>query len=246
MAKRLFILLCIFYSSLNLAQESKVINNQQIIWYTYNLNINLSAKWSVVTDIQERQFVNPTAQHLWAIRTNFKRDLGNQWDFGLGGMLFFQRSNTPEVSALPTIPELRPHVEFNNKQKIWKGTLSHRYRFESRFFQNVNENELTKGLAFRNFRFRYLIGYMLPLVNKKESNDAVLFVKLQDEIMLNFGNKIVTNIYDQNRIYIGFNYIVSKKTAFETGYLNSFQQQAKAGNFYDRNIMRLTLFHKIN
>ncbi|NJM79994.1 MAG: DUF2490 domain-containing protein [Flavobacterium sp.] len=234
MSKQIFIGLLIFYSSFNFAQESKVINKQQIIWYTYIFNSSLSTKWSVVTDIQERHFVNPTAQHLWAIRSNFKRDLGNQWDFGIGGMLFCQRSNTPEASTLPTIPELRPHFEFNNKQKLWKGTLSHRYRFESRFFQNLHENKLASGFAFRNFRFRYLVGYTLSLVNKNESNDVVLSVKLQDEIMLNFGNKIVTNVFDQNRIYIGFNYSMSKRIALEMGYLNIFQQQSKVGNFYDR------------
>jgi hypothetical protein len=242
----IFIFVFFFYSSLCLSQESKLVSSHQIIWYTYNFNIDIGSKWSVVSDVQERHFINPARQHLWAIRTIFKRDIGNQWNVGFGGSLFCQQSNTPEVSSNPTIPELRPHIELNNKQSLWKGTLSHRYRLEGRFYKNVDGDKLANDFTFRNFRIRYQLAYSLPLIKNKLTSDEVLSIKVHDEIMLNFGNKIVNNVFDQNRIYMGFNYKITNKIAIEAGYLDAFQQQSNAGFFYDRNIIRLTLFHKLN
>jgi hypothetical protein len=244
--KSIIICMLFFNSILCLSQESKSISSQQIIWYTYNFDFSIGSKWKVTSDIQERHFLNPSTQHLWAIRTIFKRDIGNQWDIGFGGSLFCQSTNVPEGSLNPTIPEIRPHIELNNKQRLWKGILSNRYRFESRFYKNLEGDELADEFAFRNFRFRYQIAYSISLIKNKLTTDEVLTLKVNDEIMLNFGNQIVNNIFDQNRIYIGLNYKISDNVAFEAGYLDVFQQQLKAGFFYDRNIIRLTLFHKLN
>lgn len=64
--------------------------------------------------------------------------------------------------------------------------------------------------------------------------------------MINAGQKIVYNTFDQNRIYAGLQYGFNKNITFELGYLNSFQQRAGGVDYYDRDIIRFTLYHKIN
>ncbi len=67
-----------------------------------------------------------------------------------------------------------------------------------------------------------------------------------DEIMINGGKNIVKNTFDQNRIYGALQYGVNKNIALELGYLNSFQQRPSGVDYFDRDIIRFTFYHKIN
>jgi hypothetical protein len=64
--------------------------------------------------------------------------------------------------------------------------------------------------------------------------------------MLNAGPTIVYNHFDQNRIYVGIEQVLSKKFSMELGYLNWYQQTASGDRFFSRDIIRLTLFHNID
>ena len=64
--------------------------------------------------------------------------------------------------------------------------------------------------------------------------------------MINGGENVVKNTFDQNRIYAALQYGVNKNIALELGYLNSFQQRASGVDYFDRDIIRFTFFHKIN
>jgi hypothetical protein len=72
-----------------------------------------------------------------------------------------------------------------------------------------------------------------------------LKLKISNEILLNAGSKVVRNTFDQNRFYTGVNYAITKNISVECGYLNWFQQRPTGDQFYNRNILRLSLFHKI-
>ena len=69
---------------------------------------------------------------------------------------------------------------------------------------------------------------------------------VNDELMINGGKNVVKNTFDQNRIYAAFQYGVNKNIALELGYLNSFQQRASGVDYFDRDIIRFTFYHKIN
>ena len=69
---------------------------------------------------------------------------------------------------------------------------------------------------------------------------------MYDEIFINAGENIVHNTFDQNRIYAAFQYGINKNIAVELGYLKSFQQRSSGVDYYDRDIIRFNLIHKIN
>jgi len=71
-----------------------------------------------------------------------------------------------------------------------------------------------------------------------------LRLKLSDELHVNMGKKILTNIVDQNRIYVALNYELTPNVNVEAGYLNWFQQTAD-GQFYNRDILNLTGLYRI-
>ena len=64
--------------------------------------------------------------------------------------------------------------------------------------------------------------------------------------MFNVGKKIVKNTFDQNRIYLAVNYKLNNSYAFELGYMNWFQQQKSGTDFYNRDILRFSIFHSID
>lgn len=240
--KKLILVIILIIPEFLLAQ--KKIENQQLIWYGYYNNLKLNENWSLNSEIQERQFYNPTAQHQLVFRSNLERKVFADWKASVGMTLFFQNPNTPNSESNLTVPELRPDIGFNNKQKLSFVTISHRYKAEARFFHDVENNRLVGGYRFSNFRLRYQLGLDFPIW-KKEGNEKLL-LKIKDEIMFNAGNKIVKNIFDQNRIYLAVNYKLNNSYAVELGYMNWFQQQKSGTDFYNRDILRLSIFHNID
>jgi hypothetical protein len=63
--------------------------------------------------------------------------------------------------------------------------------------------------------------------------------------MINVGKAIVYNQFDQNRIYVGIEQGLGKGISAEIGYLYWYQQRASGNQFFERDIIRFTLNHKI-
>lgn len=240
--KKLVFIIILAIPEFLLAQ--KKVENQQLIWYGYYNNVKFNASWELNSEIQNRQFYNPTAQHQLVFRSNLERKLMGDWKASAGLTLFLQNPQDPNSESKLTVPELRPDFGFSNKQKISFVTINHRYKAEARFFHNTENGELVGGYRFSNFRLRYQLGLDFPIW-KQEGKDK-LFFKIKDEIMFNLGRKIVKNTFDQNRIYLAFNYKLSDSYAVELGYMNWFQQQKSGTDFYNRDILRFSLFHSIN
>ena len=222
----------------------KNVEQQQLIWYGYYNSLKFNENWSLHSEIQERQFYNPTAQHQLLFRSNVERKLVDNWNVSVGMTLFLQNPNNPNSESNLTVPELRPDIGFNNKQKLGFITINQRYKAEARFFHDTENGQLVGGFAFSNIRLRYQLGLDFPLLKKKEKEKITL--KVKDEILFNVGNKIIKNVFDQNRIYVAINYKLSVSYAFELGYMNWFQQQKSGTDFYNRDILRLSIFHNID
>lgn len=229
----------------SLCAQKKVIN-QDLIWYGVFTTININEKWYFQNELQERHYINPTAQHQFVFRGHLHRHLGaSGWESSLGMCLFLQSPNDPKATVKLTVPELRPHVEFGYKQKLKRVSFDHRFRAEARFFHNTNTSrtDLEDGFAFGNFRFRYKFQATIPIV--KIADHRFLKIKLSDELHLNAGRNIVMNIFDQNRLYGGIGIDLTRDVFVEAGYLNWFQQRPNS-EFFNRDILRFTVFHKVN
>lgn len=225
--------------------SQKKVTNQQLIWYTYNNTIRFNENWTLVSEVQERQFFNPTAQHQLVFRSNIQRKLIENWSVSAGMTYFLQSPQDPESESNLTVPELRPDLGFENKQKLSFMTISHRYKVEARFIHDFADDELTGGYRFSSFRFRYQLGFDIPVWRNKDTREERLSLKIKEEILLNAGSKIVKNTFDQNRIYTGINYRINPSFSVEAGYLNWYQQRVSGTEYYDRDIIRLSLFHTL-
>jgi hypothetical protein len=239
--KHWFSILCLgLINTAVFSQTTKQVTHQQLIWYGYYNTLQFNQKYFLTTEIQERHFINPFAQHQFVLRSHIHRNVGAGWDVALGMCLFLQSPQDPTSESDLIVPELRPHIALANQTKLNRFTINQRYKAEARFFHEVENNELVNGYHFGNFRFRYQIGIEIPVYKKW------LSVKLSDEVMLNAGKNITYNIFDQNRIYVALNYNITPNLRLETGYLNWYQQRASGNSFYNRDIIRFTVFHKIH
>jgi len=174
-----------------------------------------------------------------------RRKLGAGWDMSAGMSIFYHNSNDPDSDIDLAVPELRPHLEFNFQQKFHFLRLEHRYKAEARFFHNTNTTltDLEEGYTYRTLRIRYRLQLIFPLVKFNEVQS--LNLKAGDEILLNAGKKIVKNVFDQNRWFVGLNMVFSPSFSLEAGYLNSFQEQSSGTDYYNRDILRLALYQII-
>jgi len=222
----------------------KNITHQKLFWIGYYPMFVFNENWNLKNEIQERVFLKPFQQHQLLFRSDLERKIVEHWSGLVGFTFFLQSPNNPYAENKIMVPELRPNISMQNNQKYTFFSVSHRYKLEGRFFAIVEENRLTNDYAFSNLRMRYQLGIDLPLYKKEQSEKIIL--KVKDEMLFNIGSKIVKNTFDQNRIYLGLHTIVNSNVAVELGYLNWFQQQANGIDFYNRDIVRLSLFHKID
>lgn len=127
-------------------------------------------------------------------------------------------------------------------QALWwkplgKGTFSTRFRLDFRSRQNIENNELV-GTRNMSYRFRYFFSYTFPI----SKGERPVSLVLANEVLVQFGEKIVYNTFDQMRFFIGVHRRVSKEVAFDFGYFPIYSQTS-AGNVYTLNhIIRLFIF----
>ena len=235
-------LIFIFFSTFLFGQKN--VENQQLLWYGYYNKLQINKNWVLNSEVQERHFYQPLVQHQLVFRTNLDRRILDDINVSLGFVVFLQSPNDPESESTLMVPELRTDFGFNAKKKYKYFNVNQRFKVEARFFHQTENNELVGGYQFSNFRMRYQLGLDIPLIKKQDAEKLIL--KIKDEVMFNFGKNIVKNVFDQNRIYIGLNYPMNKNLAFEAGYLNWFQQRPSGTDFYNRDIIRFSVFHTIN
>ena len=119
--------------------------------------------------------------------------------------------------------------------------INQRFQVEERFIHKANKEMLLPGSMY-SWRFRYRLQADYTFWKKEKK---LLKTVLSDEIMFNAGKNNTKNTFDQNRVYVALHYALDSNIAFELGYLNSFQRRASGVDFFNRDIIRLSIFHKI-
>ncbi|WP_268847541.1 DUF2490 domain-containing protein [Flavobacterium aestivum] len=236
---RIFCLLLVCFVSR--AQTEKNIDHQSLLWIRYYNQLTLNHKWSLHTEFDNRVFIQPFEQNLYLIREHGRYKINTNLDVGVGFSYFSVATQNPDITYGFRVPEYRTQQDITWKQEYGNFTMNQRFQVEERFIHNANKEGLQPGTTF-SWRFRYRLQGEYSCW-KKESQ--YLKAVVYDELMINAGKSIVNNTFDQNRIYAALQYGVNKNIALELGYLNSFQQRASGVDYFDRDIIRFTLFHKI-
>jgi hypothetical protein len=223
------------------AQTQKNIDHQNLLWTRYYNQVEINPKWSIHSEFDNRVFLDSIVQNLFVIRVQGRHKISEQVELGAGIVYFSVATQVPEVNLGFNIPEYRLQQDLTWKKNWSKIVLNQRFQIEERFFQNADGQGLTTGTTFF-WRFRYrLQGEYTFWRNEKRYLKAIVY----DEIMINAGKNAVYNSFDQNRVYFGLQYGISSAVAVELGYMNSFQQRKTGVDYFDRNIIRLSIYHQL-
>jgi hypothetical protein len=235
------LLVSILFSIGASAQTEKNVSQQSLLWTRYNNQLELNAKWSINTEFDNRVFLKPVEENMYVIRTQLRNKITDKVEVGAGGAYFSVNNQEPTIVNGFHIPEYRLQQDVTIKQSLGKVNFSHRYLIEERFIQKATSVGLESGTSFYlRYRYRIQADYTI-WKNKNQFLKTVVY----DEIMINGGDKIIKNTFDQNRIYAAIQYGVSPSVAFELGYLNSYQQRPSGVDYFNRDIIRFSIFHKL-
>ena len=224
------------------AQTEKNVDHQSLLWTRYYNLLTINNKWSLHSEFDNRIFINPIEENLYLIRVNGRYKINDNLDLGAGFAYFSVATQNPEITYDFTVPEYRGQQDVIWKQDFNKFALLQRFQLEERFFHNADKVELLPGTTFF-WRFRYKIqGEYTCWKKENQFLKAIIY----DELMINAGENVVKNTFDQNRIYAALHYGFNKNVELELGYLNSFQQRASGVDYFNRDIIRFTFFHKVN
>ncbi len=84
-----------------------------------------------------------------------------------------------------------------------------------------------------------------PIFKEKEAGNN-WFVLVGNEIMLNAGNTISYNYFDQDRLYAGINYEINKKISLQLQYMHIWQQASNGLTLNSNEVLRFNIYHTIS
>lgn len=224
-------------------KAQKTTTHQNLYWLRYYNQLSINNKWSWHNEIDNRRFFDHNRQHHLIMHSRLHYKIIQNADIAFGLTYSLQSPQDPNSTTGLVVPEIRLVQEINLNNPLSKRfTLQQRLRIDERFIHKNNGIDLLDGYAF-NFRFRYKLQANYK-INKDEAKNPTI-LKVADEIMINAGSNIIYNQFDQNRIYAALEQGINKNISFELGYLYWYQQRAIGNKFFVRDIIRLTLYHKI-
>jgi len=189
-------------------------------WYNYFGDHPVSERWGVHLEGQWRRHdvVTKWQQLLLRPAVNFNVNKNVTLTAGYGFVDTYPYGDFPVTNRFP---EHRIFQQIVLKHDLGKLGMQHRYRLEQRYLgQKVQPSG--DGIDFWRYenRFRYMMRMNVPLARENK-----LYLGLYDEIMVNFGENVGANVFDQNRAYAALGYSLSKNTKLEMGYLLQILQQ---------------------
>jgi hypothetical protein len=213
--------------SLKTIAQTKQVTTQEQTWFSVNTTAKLSSHWGFIADahIRRTEFLNLPSFY-------FLRGAVNYWvnpkltvAVGYGHMW-----------VAPTKPG---YQTFANENRIYqqvqllstagKVSVMQRLRSEQRWIEKIVQDKRTDTSNFTE-RFRYLLSLTIPVFKNKHYPSLVL----SDELCVQFGEKIVYNTFEQNRLFIGIKQTLSKTLSFDAGYMYLYQQK-ETGYQYNAN-----------
>ncbi len=194
-------------------------------------------------EFENRRFLDNNRQHHFITHSRIHYKILPNIEIAAGFCFSRQSPQNQYSTTSLVVPEYRLEQEFSVQNQVSKRISIHnRLRVDERYITKNNGLSLSDGFDF-NFRFRHRIQVILSL-NKPESNLPLLF-KAGNEVMINSGKTILYNHFDQSRLLLSFEKSLNRNFSAEIGYIHWYQQRPSGNEFFNRNILRLTLLHKI-
>lgn len=220
--------------------SQRIVNHQSLYWIRYQNQLTFSPKLYWNNEFDNRRFFEHDVQNQFIFHSRLHYKFA-RWDFGGGLTASWIFTQKPENKSTHAAIELRPVVEASHELFLGSIAFQNRIRVDNRFLEEDPEKSIFDASTYV-LRFRYRGQFRIPL-KKNEEGASVIQLRVADEIMFNHKE----NFFDQNRIYVSADFVLSKFFTFEAGYIYIYQQRFGSDNeYFQRHVARITLLHKIN
>ncbi len=177
-------------------------------WLIYIGDASFGSRWHWHQEVQHRNYDLLGDLEQLLVRTGLGYDLTPASNLHQG-YAFILSENYINSSEKEVTKEHRLYQQFIQRQTFKGVNLTHRYRFEQRFFEDDFQ-----------LRFRYFVTILVPLKDER-LEPGTWYLSAYNELFLNAGQKL----FDRNRLYGGLGYKVSRAIRAELGYMNQFFRQ---------------------
>lgn len=202
--------------------------HQQGYWVRAYLRVKLTERWTWHSELDERRLLRPHRQWQLITHHHLHYRLVQPLDVGLG----VSYSRQPPASGGYTLQEWRGFGEATLTTPLGpKVRLQNRLRLEQRWLEPTAAEQPRPWDTRGRLRYRLQADW-LPATGWK--------LRVSDELLLH------PDRFDQNRLYAGVERQLGAGFAAELGYLWFYQRRYRRPDYFDRDVLRFTLFKDID
>lgn len=236
-----FALIIIFISLCNPTFSQKQVKKISQQWIQSYHEAKLNTKWTLLLDAGYRWREGFTESSAYIIRGGFGYSIlpNLRVTTGMAHLGFY--SNEKIIRQ-----EFRPYQDLQHKSILGKISLNQRLRLEERFFKDRLIPSPWSDLDF-NFRFRYqfIIGIPVAKLTAKFPNRK-LILNLGNEIFINAGREVSTQVFDQNRFLISPTLQWSKALSISMTWNSQYASTIKPNTFLQSKVGWLQIRYNID
>jgi hypothetical protein len=218
----------------SLAQSTRETVSQSIEWMGLTTNIKVHKRLNYVLEGQFR-FARNFEPMQFQIRTGPDVILNKHWAVMPVAYVYIWNPLYGEQPNKYVNNEHRIYEQVVYKHSIGRLSFNHRARLEQRFLQvhaDQNGDVINLGYDLYMNRFRYRFVANIPINNSK-MDTKTFYASVYDEFFFSWGDAVTFHKIDQNRIFFGLGYQVTKDVSFQGGYL--YQMLVKANGAKQEN-----------
>ncbi|MCC5930621.1 MAG: DUF2490 domain-containing protein [Cyclobacteriaceae bacterium] len=239
------LLTCFSFSIL--VQAQKITYPHTAFWTKTEATEIFPNKFGVGTDfiVRSNSGLNDfnifTKWHRVSIRPWFHYQFSENLRVSVSPVSYFATSEyhgKPEDLNSRTYNEMRTTFQVLHHHKMMGEKFTHTFRhwYEIRYRNPFEDNNFT----FTRYRIRYRLRY---LINKDYySENQLVYTYISNEIMTNFGNNIVYNMFSQNRIQLAVGYRFLNSMRFELRYMNRYRSRPTGFEYDNTHALMAGLF----
>lgn len=208
------------------AAQNKEVRHQQQTWFSVNTLVKFNDRWGTMNDLHIRRTDFAAKENFYFARTGITYSVYPNFTLAAGYAHLWLAPSNPDWRNFAD--ENRIYQQAIYTSKLGKVSVLQRLRNEQRW-QDKMVNDRAADTRFTN-RIRYLLSCTIPVF----TNNKLPSLVVADEILMHFGNEVVYNALDQNRIFIGIRQGITPKWSYDFGYMHVYQQKY-SGYQYDAN-----------
>jgi Protein of unknown function (DUF2490) len=223
------------------AQSPRQYTNNANTWFMYFGTHKIADKWSLHLEGQVRRSDGLSIPQQFLVRPGINYHLSPQVMLTVG-YAFIETNPYGAFGSKIDFPENRIWEQLQLKHQVGAFEWVSRFRLEQRYVQSqvAKGAEFVLGDYIYSNRFRLLNRFSIPFKGKTIVDKSFYF-SIYDEFMINFGENINLNLFDQNRIYAAIGYKFPTIGRLEVGYLNQLIIKSDGKKIENNNTLNVSL-----